>query len=286
MAAQECDCDFISSGQSVISAKLIKEIQDKFVNEPTEKRYNSGMWIWKQPEQDRKYLMAADVARGDGSDHSAFHVIDLETLEQVAEFKGKVDTTRFANILMSVATEYNDALLVVENNNVGWAVLQVLLDRDYKNLFWMKRDVRYVDSKRQYTNKYRTEEKNMIPGFTTTMKNRPLIIEKLSQFIRKRQLKINSIRTVDELYVFIFNNGRPEALKGYNDDLVMSLAIGVWIRDTALRLHEENMNMTRDAMSKIGASSPVYVPENEDDFGWTMAVGDTKESLTWLIGKK
>jgi hypothetical protein len=218
MAAQECDCDFISSGQSVISAKLIKEIQDKFVNEPTEKRYNSGMWIWKQPEQDRKYLMAADVARGDGSDHSAFHVIDLETLEQVAEFKGKVDTTRFANILMSVATEYNDALLVVE--------------------------------------------------------------------IRKRQLKINSIRTVDELYVFIFNNGRPEALKGYNDDLVMSLAIGVWIRDTALRLHEENMNMTRDAMSKIGASSPVYVPENEDDFGWTMAVGDTKESLTWLIGKK
>ena len=229
--------------------------------------------------------MAADVARGDGTDHSAFHVIDLETLEQVAEFKSKVDTTRFANILMSVATEYNDALLVVENNNVGWAVLQVLLDRDYKNLFWMKRDVKYVDSKRQYTNKYRTEEKNMIPGFTTTMKNRPLIIEKLSQFIRKRQLKINSIRTVDELYVFIFNNGRPEALKGYNDDLVMSLAIGVWIRDTALRLHEENMNMTRDAMSKIGANTAVYVPEDEDDYGWKFHVGDKKESLTWLIGK-
>ena len=91
-------------------------------------------------------ILSADVARGDGADFSAFHIIDLETLEQVAEYKGKEDTTRYASILMSVATEYNDALLVVENNNVGWAVLQSLIDRDYKNLFWMKKDLKYVDA--------------------------------------------------------------------------------------------------------------------------------------------
>ena len=184
---------------------------------------------------------------------------------------------------MSVSTEYNDALLVVENNNVGWSVLQILIDRDYRNLFWSKKDIRYVDSKTQYTNKHNREAKQMIPGFTTSSKNRPLIIDKLAKYVREKQIKINSIRMVDELYVFIFNNGRPEALKGYNDDLVISLAIGIWIRDTALKLHEEGLDTTRNALSKMSSNSGVYVVEEENDYGWTQHVGDKKESLTWLI---
>ena len=283
MAAQECDCDFISSGQSVVPAKIIKEIQDKCVHDPIEKRYAEGLWIWKHPEPNRKYVLCADVARGDGSDYSAFHILDLETLEQVAEFKSKVDTTRYAGILLSVGTEYNDALMVVENNNIGWAVLQVLLDREYRNLFWMRRDLKYVDSQTQYSNKYRTEDRNMIPGFTTSAKTRPLVIDKLSKFLMEGHVRINSIRTIDELYVFIFNNGRAEAMKGYNDDLVMSMAIGLWIRETSLRLHEENLRVTREAMSKIDANSGVYTIEEENDYGWKQHVGDKKESLTWLI---
>jgi hypothetical protein len=283
MAAQECDCDFISSGQSVIPGTTIKEIQDTTVCEPMEKRYNDDYWMWKNPESSKKYLISADVARGDGADYSAFHVLDLETMEQVAEYRSKEDTTRYSTILMSVATEYNDALLVVENNNVGWAVLQTLIDREYKNLFWMKKDLRYIDSKTQYTNKYRGENRMMVPGFTTSMKSRPLMIENLSKFLRDKSIKINSIRLVDELYVFIFNNGKAEALKGYNDDLVMSMAIGLWIRETALRLHEENLRVTRDAMEKMDSSSGVYTVEDDNDYGWKQHVGDHKESLTWLI---
>ena len=123
----------------------------------------------------------------------------------------------------------------------------------------------------------------MVPGFTTSMKSRPLIIEKLSQFVREKEIKINSIRTIDELYVFIYNNGKAEALKGYNDDLVMSLAIGIWIRETALRLLEEGINMTKQAMNKMDSSSGVYTVEDENDYGWKQHVGKNKESLTWLI---
>lgn len=283
MAAQECDCDFISSGNTVIPGPVLKEYQDNFQTAEIDKRYEDNMWIWKHPDNSKRYLISADVARGDGSDYSAFHVMDIDSMEQVAEYKGKVDTTRYANILMSVGTEYNDALLVVENNNIGWAVLQVLLDREYRNLFWMKKDLKYTDSKTQYTNKYRGENKMMVPGFTTSMKSRPLIIEKLSQFVREKEIKINSIRTIDELYVFIYNNGKAEALKGYNDDLVMSLAIGIWIRETALRLLEEGINMTKQAMNKMDSSSGVYTVEDENDYGWKQHVGKNKESLTWLI---
>ena len=65
----------------------------------------------------------------------------------------------------------------------------------------------------------------------------------------------------------------------------MSLAIGLWIRETSLRLHEENMRMTRETMTKIGSSSGVYTVEEENDYGWKHHVKDGKESLTWLIGK-
>ena len=283
MAAQECDCDFVSSGQTVIPGPILKEIQDSSVIDPIEKRYNDDMWIWSHPQVNKKYMLSADVARGDGSDYSAFHIIDLENLEQVGEFRGKVDTTRYASILIAVATEYNDALLVVENNNVGWAVLQAIIDRDYKNLFWMKKDLKYVDSTHQYTNKYRGENRAMIPGFTTSMKSRPLIIETMSKFLRDGSIRLNSIRLVDELFVFIFNNGKAEALKGYNDDLVMSFAIGLWIRETALRLHDENMRITRESISKIDTNSGVYTVEEENDYGWKQRVGDKKESLHWLI---
>jgi hypothetical protein len=187
---------------------------------------------------------------------------------------------------MSVATEYNDALLIVENNNVGWAVLQILIDRDYKNLFWMKKDLRYIDSSKQYVNRYKRERNNMVPGFTTSLKSRPLIIEKMSQFVRAKEIQISSVRLIEELFVFIFNNGKAEALRGYNDDLVMSLAIGIWIRETALRLHDENMRMTREAMEKIDNVSSVFKVEDENDYGWKMPVGDKKESLTWLLGNK
>jgi hypothetical protein len=286
MAAQECDCDFVSSGKSVIPGEVLKHIQETTVCSPVEKRYHEDLWIWKPPDSNGRYLVSADVARGDGEDFSAFHVLDLNTLEQVAEYRSKEDTTRYSGILMAVATEYNDALLVVENNNVGWAVLQVLIDRDYKNLFWMKKDLKYVDSKTQYTNKYRGENKYMVPGFTTSMKSKPLIIETLCKFIRESSVRINSIRLVDELFVFIFNNGKAEALKSYNDDLVMSLAIGLWVRETALRLYDDEMQMTRNTMEKIDSNAGVYKVENHEDLGWEMPVGDEIESLTWLIGKE
>ena len=73
-----------------------------------------------------------------------------------------------------------------------------------------------------------------IAGFTTSMKTRPLIIAKMEEFIRNKLITINSLRLFHELKTFIWYNGKPQAMKGYNDDLVMALAIACWVRDTAL----------------------------------------------------
>ena len=97
-----------------------------------------------------------------GKDYSAFHVIDVETIEQVAEYKGRMSTKDFGNMLVTISTEYNDALLIIENNNIGWATIQQVIDRDYPNLFYTSKDLQYVDVAHQMTNRYRSQEKNMV----------------------------------------------------------------------------------------------------------------------------
>ena len=284
LAAQECDCDFITSGRGVVDGLLLEQMKESSVREPIEKRgIDSNYWIWQPPNYTKNYVVSADVSRGDGTDYSAFHIIDVETLEQVAEYKGKISTQDFGNMLVNVASEYNNALLVVENNNIGWAAIQQVIDREYPNLFYTSKDLQYVDVQHQITNKYRSQERNMVPGFSTTQKTRPLIVAKLEEMFREESVMVHSQRLIDELFVFIYNGNRAEALKGYNDDLVMSFAIALWVRDTALRLRSEGIELSKKAIQGIGQNPGIYTSEVQKNDSWEMDVKGEKEDLTWLI---
>ena len=63
----------------------------------------------------------------------------------------------------------------------------------------------------------------------------------------------------------------------------MSLSISIWIRETALRLHNENLQLTRQTVSQIDRNDGVYKFESDEDYGWGMKIKDQKEDLTWLI---
>ena len=284
LAAQECDCDFITSGRGVIDGLLLENLKETSVREPMEKRgIDSNYWIWQPPNYTKNYVVSADVSRGDGTDYSAFHIIDVESLEQVAEYKGKISTQDFGNMLVNVASEYNNALLVVENNNIGWAAIQQVIDREYPNLFYTSKDLQYVDVQHQITNKYRSQERNMVPGFSTTSKTRPLIVAKLEEMFREESVVVHSQRLIDELFVFIYNGNRAEAMTGYNDDLVMSFAIALWVRDTALRLRAEGIELSKRAIQGIGQNPGIYTSEVQKNDSWEMDVKGEKEDLTWLI---
>ena len=284
LAAQECDCDFITSGRGVIDGLLLENLKESSVREPMEKRgIDSNYWIWQPPNYTKNYVVSADVSRGDGTDYSAFHIIDVESLEQVAEYKGKISTQDFGNMLVNVASEYNNALLVVENNNIGWAAIQQVIDREYPNLFYTSKDLQYVDVQHQITNKYRSQERNMVPGFSTTQKTRPLIVAKLEEMFREESVVVHSQRLIDELFVFIYNGNRAEAMTGYNDDLVMSFAIALWVRDTALRLRSEGIELSKRAIQGIGQNPGIYTSEVQKNDSWEMDVKGEKEDLTWLI---
>jgi hypothetical protein len=123
----------------------------------------------------------------------------------------------------------------------------------------------------------------MVPGFSMTMKTRPLVIAKLEEYFREKAVIVHSDRLIDELFVFIWNNNRAEAMEGYNDDLAMSLAIGLWVRDTALRLNAEGIALQKTVLSKMLDYEAVYTPQDNKNDSWTMKVGEEQEDLTWLI---
>ena len=284
LASQECDTEFITSGTSVIDGLILEEYRNTQVKDPIEKRgVDSNMWIWQPPNYTKDYIVCADVSRGDSTDYSAFHIIDVESLEQVAEYKGKVSTRDYGNLLVNMSIEYNNALLVIENNNIGWAAIQQVIDREYDNLFYMSKDLQIVDTFRQINNKINKTEKQLVPGFTLTQKTRPLIIAKLEEFFREKLVKVHSQRLIDELFVFIWNGSKAEAMRGYNDDLVMAYAIGLWIRETALRLRAEGIELQKKAIDSIASNQGVYTSTSNQNDSWEIEVGNEKESLEWLI---
>ena len=108
---------------------------------------DGNLWVWESPDYTRDYVVVADVARGDGKDYSAFHVIDIANNVQVAEYKGQIGTQEYGHLLVGIASEFNEALLVIENANIGWSTIQVAIDRNYPNLYYSpKSDVSHSET--------------------------------------------------------------------------------------------------------------------------------------------
>ena len=285
LASQECDCDFSTSGDIVFYNEWLEFILTTTIQEPVERRgVDQNYWVWEQPDYSRDYMVVADVARGDGKDHSAFHVIDIATNIQVAEYKGQLPPKEFGYFLVGVASEYNQALLVVENANIGWATIDAVIERDYKNLYYSpKTEALTVDS---YFNKYENSD-TVTPGFTMSLRTRPLVINKLREFVGDRSVTIRSKRLVEEMKVFIWRNGRAEAQSGYNDDLVMSFGIGMYLRDTSLKFRQQSQDLTRAALNNVGKSMPAqgaYFATGRDNPYFMDNGKGGKENFSWILG--
>ena len=287
MAAQECDCDFSTSGDTVFYPEYIDFYEKTYIKEPLERRgVDQNLWIWEPCDFSRTYMVVADVARGDGKDFSAFHIIDIESNTQIGEYKGQLGTKEFGHLLVGIATEYNNALLVIENANIGWATIQTVIDREYNNLYYSPKigEVR-ADS---YFDQYMDTSK-MVAGFTVSSKVRPMIISKFQEYLGDKGVIIQSKRLIEEMKVFIWKNGRPEAQPGYNDDLVMSFGIAMYMRDTAFKFKQHGIDLTKSMLNSIKTNPTtyegVYTPMGQEKEQWKMKnpYSDGEEDIRWLL---
>jgi hypothetical protein len=284
LAAQECDCDFSTSGDIVFYSEYLEYYEKTYIKEPLEKRgVDQNLWVWESPDYSRSYMVVADVARGDGKDYSTFHVIDTESNVQVAEYRGQIGTKEFGHLLVGIATEYNEALLVIENANIGWATIQVAIDRNYSNLYYSPRAESNVDS---YFDQYMDTSK-AVAGFTMSARTRPMVVGKFQEYISEKSVTIQSKRLIEEMKVFIWRNGRAEAQQGYNDDLVMAFGIAMYIRDTALKFRQRGLDLTRSALNNITVNrtsyqGAYYANKNDNPYHIENPYGG-KEDISWLL---
>ncbi len=259
-ALQENCCDFISSGDTVVEGEILTWYRDNYVKTPLFKEGpGSNLWIWEQPQSNSRYMVVVDVARGDGKDFSAFHVLEFPTLKQVGEYKGKISPEDLGRYAVSIAMRYNNALLSIENASVGYASVAAALPI-YNNLFYSPRNWQnqtpYIDYQ------------NDVPGFTTSNFTRPLMINCFEQYVSSKQVIIQSERFIDEAFVFIWKNGKAQAQEGFNDDLIMSFSQAPFLLQHAMNRVSAH---ARSAASDLSSLSVSY-----------MKLGRTEKQDPWM----
>jgi len=239
---QEVLREFLGTGETYFSSKIVRELTEQTINNnPNRKLFakwcnlmgfaaiceseeNKGaLWVWKEPVEGHEYIIGADCAEGqaENNDNSCFQVIDMLTLEQVAEFySNTIPPHLFAQTLKEVGIYYNNSLMVVENMGPGIAVLNNLQNQLYY-------DNLYFDSTKS----------NSRAGIKMGQVNRPLFLETLQNKLMNQQIRINSIRFTNELGTFEYNSTtkKAQAQKGKHDDAIMSMCIALYVRDSMMQ---------------------------------------------------
>jgi hypothetical protein len=223
--AQELLCDFAASGDTFLSNEVLEKLR-LFTRSPIEKSGPANcVWFWEYPREGNSYTISADVSRGDSGDFSTFHVINNNNMSVDCEFKGKIPPDQLASLLYDIGRRYNKAVICPENNAYGYTVLLKLSDLGYKNVY-------FSSEKEKYKFLYGDEKNYGKAGFVTSKESRDKILANLEESLRNGRIKINSIRFFEEMKTFVWKKNKAQAMKGHNDDLIMSLAIGCWLADS------------------------------------------------------
>ncbi|MEZ2347377.1 terminase [Terriglobus sp. RCC_193] len=178
---------------------------------PMDVRRSGALQVWLPAVPGRSYIAAVDVAGGGSEgDYSAVQVVDIATGMQCAELQMKMSPRDLTKVAAEIAQEYNSAMLVVERNNHGAAVLAYLEQERGVNVF--------VD-------------RDGLPGWLTDAASRPRMLSGLAVLLPASRSLFRSGRLLAEMRSFVVDErGRAAAAVGCHDDLVMSMAIAQGVR--------------------------------------------------------
>ena len=254
--AEDAVSCFILSGNAFFEKEILnlryKELQSY---EPLQ-RFNKFV-VFQKPIKHRRYIIGVDVATGlpttsTDPDWSAAVVIDQETGEEVAAYRAHVLPEELAQDMDELGRMYNMAEVAIERNNEGGTVIMALkISNQYGNIYthkdWWKRD---------------WQNTRFIEGFMTTMKTRPIALNRIRWQVSNHPELIHDIVFVGEAISFVHNEktGKPEAVKGAHDDTVMARGIAAYVR--AVRLGYLTPDQIRS--EKYGATpQELQAPEDQ-----------------------
>lgn len=261
MIAQELDVSFIGSGGNVISEADIDAQEKANVKDPIMiMGVDNELWIWEYPQEGHQYIMGVDVSRGDGEDSSTIVIVDFTTMEQVMEYQAKIQPDLLAQVVEEYGELYKAYTVVDVTGGMGVSTVLKLLEFDYKRLHYDSSNGKILSQRQRELQNY--DKDNKIPGFHATSVRLPMI-SNLEYKIRTNSIKIRSTRMISEMKTFVYRNGRPDHMEGYHDDLLMSLAMCLWVVEHSFKNLERLENQNK-AMLKAWISTGSVADKQPD----------------------
>jgi hypothetical protein len=252
----EFNCEFIGSTSTLVTGSKLRTLAFR---QPILSEDNFDIYI--QPKPDRHYICVVDPSEGVQQDYSTINVIDVTEVPYVQVAKYRDNTTPilfFPSTIYSIAMKYNEAFVLVETNNIGQQVVDILhYELEYDNIY--KVDQHHVKGM-VISAGFR---KNSSIGLKTTKTVKKVGCANLKTLIESDKLIINDFDTIAELNSFVRVRDSFAAEDGAHDDLVMGLVLFGWLTtqtyfkdsthtDIRKLLLEEQDLVIEDSMSPVG----------------------------------
>ena len=287
----EFECDFVGSVTPLIDPKRLKELT--FI--PPTFSNDEGFDVLKEPEEDHTYVMCCDVSRGQGLDYHAFTIVDITQMPYrlVAKFRNnQMSPLVYPNAIYSAARQYNNCHILVELNDIGGQVADVLhTEMEYDGLL-----VTTVRGRKGQTLDGGFGSGQSQYGIRTTEAVKRIGCSLLKSMVEENKLIIEDFDTIKEFVSFISKKKSYQAETGHHDDLVMTLVLFGWLTtqtyfkeltnlDIRKDLYEEKMKQIEDDMTPFGFindgvnDEEPYVDMGDGDL-WTT---DVDENRRWLL---
>jgi hypothetical protein len=253
----EFECEFLGSVNTLINPAKLRNL----VYENPIKR-NAGLDIYEKCREEHNYLITVDVARGLGNDYSAFIVFDITQFpyKVVAKYRNnEIKPMLFPNIIHETAKGYNNAWLLIEVNDIGEQVANILhYDLEYENMLMAAMRGRAG----QVVGHGFSGKKSQM-GVRMTAAVKKLGCSNLKTFLEDDKLLTVDYDIISELTTFAQRHNSFEAEEGCNDDLAMCLVIFAWLvaqeyfkemtdNDIRKRIYEEQRNQIEQDMAPFG----------------------------------
>lgn len=212
-----------SSGTLIAGWKLKQLVHNIAIHE------HDGLKMYEHPVKGNSYACVVDVSRGKGLDYSAFSIIDVTGMpyKQVCSFRNNLlAPVDYADIIHRVCKSYNNAFALVEINDIGGQVADLLhYDFEYENIL-------YTESAGRVGKRITSGFGNNVDrGIRTTKSVKGTGCSILKLLIEQNQLIINDFDTISELSTFSRKGVSYEAESGKHDDTVMCMVLFAWLTD-------------------------------------------------------
>ena len=241
---QEYEAEFLGSSNTLISYEKLQELS---YSNPIHRKHDVDVFNDVIPSH--SYVMTVDVARGQGSDFSAFTVFDVTEMpyKAVAKYRSNlVAPLVFPNIINIIGKKYNDAYILIEVNDIGSQVADVLHhDLEYENLF----STAWYGRHGQQLSGFVGGKRDSQFGVRTSKQVKKLGCSNLKALIEDDKLLIPDYDMISELTTFVSTGDTFSAEDGAHDDLAMTLVLFGWLVDQQYFKELSNQNI-RDNLYK------------------------------------